>query len=112
MMGMAALALASCTNEDVVNIPENKAIGFDAFVGNTTKAVTPLDLAGLKGADGGFYVFGGYETVPDVFNNTNVKWNGSAWAYSPLNYWKVGEEYKFAAYAPAINVTPTTQVVH
>lgn len=107
MMGMAALAFASCTNEDVVNIPENKAIGFDAFVGNTTKAVTPLDLAGLKAENAGFYVFGGYETVTDVFNNTNVKWNGSAWAYSPLNYWKVGEEYKFAAYAPAINVTPT-----
>ena len=113
MMGMAALALASCTNEDVVNIPENKAIGFDAFVGNTTKAVTPLDLAGLKGADGGFYVFGGYETVPDVFDNTKVTWKGNpdgeggSWAYSPLNYWKVGEEYKFAAYAPAINVTPT-----
>lgn len=107
MMGMAALAFASCTNEDVVNIPENKAIGFDAFVGNTTKAVTPLDLAGLKAENAGFYVFGGYETVTDVFNNTNVKWNGSAWAYSPLNYWKVGEKYKFAAYAPDINVDPT-----
>lgn len=113
MMGMAALAFASCTNEDVVNIPENKAIGFDAFVGNTTKAVTPLDLAGLKGADGGFYVFGGYETVPDVFDNTKVTWKGNpdgeggSWAYSPLNYWKKGETYKFAAYAPALNVVPT-----
>lgn len=112
MMGMAALALASCTNEEVVNIPTSKAIGFDAFVGNTTKAVTPLDLAGLKGADGGFYVFGGYATVPDVFNNTKVTWKGNpdgtsgSWAYSPLNYWKVDEMYKFAAYAPAINVVP------
>ncbi len=106
MMGMAALALASCTNEDVVNIPENKAIGFDVFVGNTTKAVTPIDLDALKAGDG-FYVFGGYEKVPDVFANTNVAWKNSAWSYSPLNYWKVGEEYKFAAYAPAINVTPT-----
>lgn len=113
MMGMAALALASCTNEEVVNIPTSKAIGFDAFVGNTTKAVTPLDLAGLKGADGGFYVFGGYATVTDVFNNTKVTWKGNpdgtsgSWAYSPLNYWKVDEMYKFAAYAPAINVVPT-----
>lgn len=106
VMGMAALALASCTNEEVVNIPSSKAIGFDAFVGNTTKAVTPLDLDGLKSGEG-FYVFGGYETVTDVFKNTNVKWNSSAWAYSPLNYWKVDEEYKFAAYAPAINVVPT-----
>lgn len=113
MMGMAALALASCTNEEMVNIPTSKAIGFDAFVGNTTKAVTPLDLAGLKGADGGFYVFGGYATVTDVFNNTKVTWKGNpdgtsgSWAYSPLNYWKVDEMYKFAAYAPAINVVPT-----
>lgn len=113
MMGMAALALASCTNEEMVNIPTSKAIGFDAFVDNTTKAVTPLDLAGLKGADGGFYVFGGYADVPGVFNNTKVTWKGNsegtggAWAYSPLNYWKKGETYKFAAYAPALNVTPT-----
>ena len=113
MMGMAALVLASCTNEEVVNIPTSKAIGFDAFVGNTTKAVIPLDLAGLKGADGGFYVFGGYATVTDVFNNTKVTWKGNpdgtsgSWAYSPLNYWKVDEMYKFAAYAPAINVVPT-----
>lgn len=108
MMGMAALALASCTNEEVVNIPSSKAIGFDAFVGNTTKVaiVSPVDLDALKAGDG-FYVFGGYEKVPDVFANTNVKWNSSAWAYSPLNYWKVDEMYKFAAYAPAINVVPT-----
>lgn len=106
MMGMAALALASCTNEEMVNIPTSKAIGFDVFVGNTTKAVTPIDLDALKAGDG-FYVFGGYEKVPDVFANTNVKWNSSAWAYSPLNYWKVGEQYKFAAYAPDINVDPT-----
>ena len=113
LMGMAALVLASCTNDEVMNMPSSKAIGFDAFVGNTTKVVTPLDLNGLKGADGGFYVFGGYETVTDVFENTKVTWKGNSenaggsWAYSPLNYWKVGESYKFAAYAPAINVTPT-----
>lgn len=109
MMGMAALALASCTNEEMVNIPTSKGIGFDVFVGNTTKdvaAVSPIDLDALKAGDG-FYVSGGYEKVPDVFENKQVKWNGSAWAYSPLNYWKVGEKYKFAAYAPAINVTPT-----
>lgn len=107
MMGMVVAALASCTNEDVVSIPSSKAIGFDAFVGNTTKAVTPIDLPGLKGDDGGFYVFGGYETLPSVFNNTHITWNGSSWEYSPLSYWKEGESYKFAAYAPALNVTPT-----
>lgn len=107
MMGMAALALASCTNEEVVNIPTSKAIGFDAFVGNTTKApVTTIDEDELKAGDG-FLVFGGYETLPTVFDNTPVKWNGASWAYSPLSYWKEGEFYKFAAYAPAVNVKPT-----
>lgn len=38
MLGVAALALASCTNEEVLNVSDSRAIGFDAFVGKTTKA--------------------------------------------------------------------------
>ena len=30
--GVAALALASCTQNEVLNVNESRAIGFDAFV--------------------------------------------------------------------------------
>lgn len=106
ILGVAVAVITSCTNTEVTEVAEYRTIGFDAFVGNTTKAVSPIDLAALKAENGGFYVYGGYATVDDVFNNTRVYWKESSWVYTPLSYWKEGETYKFAAYAPALNVTP------
>lgn len=113
MMGMAALALASCTNEEVVNIPSSKVIGFDAFVGINTKADNPgadateTDLAALQQSGAGFYVYGGYQTVPNVFAGTQVTYEGGTWGYKPVSYWVENEVYKFNAYAPDMGVTPT-----
>ena len=39
MLGAAAMMLASCTQNEVVEVAESRAIGFDAFVNNNTKAV-------------------------------------------------------------------------
>lgn len=107
----ATLMLASCTQNEVVEMPATRAIGFGTYVGNTSRAAaedTSLDF--LKDADkgNGFYVFGSYaedskEVV--VFNGvssqSHVIYNGSAWGYSPMNYWSVGKKYTFAAYGPA-----------
>ena len=42
MLGVAVAALASCTQNEVVDIAESNAIKFDnAFVGNATKATAP-----------------------------------------------------------------------
>ena len=39
LLGMAVAALASCTNEEVTQVAENRTIGFaGAFVDNATKA--------------------------------------------------------------------------
>lgn len=51
LMGMAAMTLASCTNE-VLKVADMHTIGFDAFVGNTTRAVTEVKTLN------NFYVFG------------------------------------------------------
>lgn len=101
MLGVAAIALASCTQNEVVDVVESRAIGFDAFVGNSTKAVTDITKKDLTK----FYVFGDYgEGASVAFSNTEVEGtNGNP--YIPKNpaYWKTGENYTFGAYADGKN---------
>lgn len=99
MLGVAAMALASCTNEEVLNVAENRAIGFDAFVGKPTKAVM-TDEAFRE-----FSVFGGYEgSLNNVFDNQKVSsTDGTNWTYSPTKYWTEGKTYTFQAYSPFID---------
>lgn len=119
-MGMLAMAVASCTNEEVVDIPSSKGISFNnPYVGTSVRAVhngkvaNETTLETLKGKEGdpdwipgtGFYVYGGYKDV-QVFNKTHVTYDGG-WGYEPLSYWVDGENYKFLAYAPDMGVTPT-----
>lgn len=109
-MGLLAMAVASCTNEEVVDMPASKGISFNnPYVGTSVRAVDAIEtnLGMLQKADSGFYAYGGYETVTDVFNKTHVTYNSGAWEYSPVNYWVVGEKYKFITYAPDMSVTPT-----
>lgn len=110
MMGAALLALASCTNEETVNIPSTRGIAFGSpYVGITTKAatVTITDLTALQTQGAGFYVWGGYQSVPQVFADTHVTYAGGTWGYEPTSYWVIDENYKFLAYAPEMGVTPT-----
>lgn len=97
MLGAAAMVLASCTNEEVLNVSDSRAIGFNTFVNNNTKAVTNIETATLTK----FYVFGDYSDGASVaFSNTEVNGtNGST--YTPVNpaYWQAGETYTFGAYS-------------
>ena len=89
MMGMAALALAGCTNEEVLNVSDGLAIGFDAFVGNMTKSVTEVKTL----TD--FYVFG-------KLGADETSWNGQIFNNEPntaVYYWQQGKHYRFGAYA-------------
>lgn len=99
MLGVAALALASCTNEEVLNVSDSRAIGFDAFVGKTTKAdITDANIRE-------FYVYGGYDNnLTNVFNNVKVytEDEGATWKYDNTQYWTAGKTYKFQGYAPEI----------
>lgn len=109
----ATLMLASCTQNEVVEMPATRAIGFGTYVGNTSRAVPETTVEFLQDAGNGFYVFGSYiddaskEVV--VFDGktpgSHVTSSGStgkpAWGYSPINYWSVGKDYKFVAYGPA-----------
>ena len=90
VLGVAVAALASCTNEEVVSVPEGSAIQFSQFVNNNTKAVTPVTSI----PDGGYYVIGWYGdatgayTEPVFTNETNTT----------TYYWMAGKFYKFASY--------------
>lgn len=104
MLGVAALALASCTNEEVLNVSDSRAIGFDAFVGKTTKAdITDANISE-------FYVYGGYDNnLTNVFDNVKVytEDEGTTWKYDNTQYWTVGKTYKFQGYAPTTTARVT-----
>lgn len=93
MLGAAAMMLASCTQNEVLEVSESRAIGFNGTgIDNITRAdITNADFAQ-------FYVYGGYNTS-DLFQGTEVNKSGSNWTYNPTQYWKEGS-WKFGAYAP------------
>ncbi len=95
MLGAVAMVLASCTNEEVLNVSDSRAIGFSSFVGNNTRADITND------AFPEFIVYGGYDATTPIFDKVKVTNSGSDWTYTPPQYWVAGETYKFAAYAPA-----------
>lgn len=102
MCGITALAFASCTQNEVLNVNENRAINFDGFVGKPTKAAVNSvnDLTA-------FQVFGGYDTSYDnVYDDVAVTRSGDAgsytWTPAETKYWQQGYTYTFNAYAPAL----------
>ena len=89
LLCIAAAALASCTNEEVVNMPENRAIQFNAFANAATRA-NAADNEVTSITD--FYVFGEYGytgTATTVFNNE---------LSSKQAYWQPSQTYRFGGY--------------
>ena len=108
MMGIAALALASCAQEEVVETsPSNvnqREIGFEMYVGNPTKAV--IDDTNPLTA---FKVWGGYDgELDNVFNDLQIDKPETEGVWKPATasaqYWAPGKQYYFAAYAPTTGV--------
>ena len=112
MLGVAVAALTSCTESEVLDVPESKLIAFDTHVDKSTRAVN-----NLLGNDNiaKFYVYGVKGSkVGDVFTNedspdllfdrievsrtkTDQVW--SAFSYSDLKAWEMGKYYRFAGYS-------------
>ena len=99
MLGAAAMVLASCTQNEVLNVSDSRAIGFNGTgIDNITKA----DITSTSFEQ--FYVYGGYGENA-VFNGISVTKSGQAWGYSPTQYWANGT-WNFAGYAGGDGVTP------
>lgn len=98
-LGIAATAmLASCTNDETVEMNPQSAIGFETFVDKSTRAtdVTTADLAA-------FELYGWRTkgtTTEQIFNAQEVTANNGVCTYSPLQYWIGGYNYTFEAIAP------------
>lgn len=69
---MAALTLVSCSSDDLNSLSDNssknEAISFDGYLGRSAVAVngsrgSVLDLPALQGENGGFGVFGNYNST-------------------------------------------------
>ena len=101
VLGVAVAALASCTNEEVTEFAQDRAIGFNAFANNSTKA----DISGKGDATNfnKFYVFGDTQASggswENVFTNTEVAYETNEWNVQKDAYWVANNAYEFAAYS-------------
>lgn len=100
MLGAATMMLASCTQNEVLEVSESRAIGFN---GTGIDNITRADIT--SSAFTHFYVYGGYKETA-IFDKTEVKYNNSDWEYTPTKYWANGT-WKFAGYEGGDGVTPT-----
>lgn len=109
----AALALAfvaSCSNEEVVEMAQKEAIAFDkTFVNNSTRSVVDPSYNN----DNLFrdFTVNGFVNQTQLFNNKTVTakdvaadaavTTNAAWEYSGVQYWVPDALYSFCAIAPS-----------
>lgn len=93
LLAAAAAAFASCTQNEVMEVAENRAIGFNGFVNNNTRAVTVVT------ALTNFYVFAEFGESNGTYG-TQVYANESN---SVVHYWQASKYYSFGAYADGEN---------
>ncbi len=96
LIAASAFALASCSNDEVVDMQKQSAIGFDSYVGKTTRA-TDATMSSLSEIS--VYGYIGEATPLKIFDNQKVTKSGTEWTYSPLQYWVAGKNYFFTAIA-------------
>lgn len=102
MIGLAATAmLASCSNDETVEMAQQKAIGFsNAFVNNGTRSIVDPSFTTETLEDFAVY---GFTQAGQIFKGDRVYKGGLAstgWSYEQLQYWVPGNTYTFGAIAP------------
>ena len=118
LLGVAVAALTSCTQSEVLDIPESRTISFETFLGKSSRATEYYDVSSvmLKGtgpADNDlnkFWVFGSFDSEvdandePNLFNKTLLSWdiNNSSFSYTDPKQWYEGF-YNFSAYSDGNN---------
>lgn len=106
LIGLTAAAmLASCSNDETVEMAQQKAIGFsNAFVNNGTRSVVDPSFTTTSLNDFAVY---GFTQNGQIFDGVKVSKGGAAWSYDNVQYWVPGNTYTFGAIAPhsAANVS-------
>ena len=131
ILAAAALALAACNKQEApapAELSAPAAISFDGYLNRGV--ATRSGAAGLMDATllqaQGFGVFGYYtdfnayddQATPNFMYNQKVTYSGGNWEYAPVKYWpnEYGDKalsddidkVSFFAYAPYVEVTPST----
>lgn len=112
MIGLAATAmLASCSNDETVEMAQQKAIGFsNAFVNNGTRSIVDPSFTTKTLEDFAVY---GFTQAGQIFKGDKVYKGGPAstgWSYDVLQYWVPGNTYTFGAIAPHSVATNVSDV--
>lgn len=102
LIGLTAAAMmASCSNDETVEMAQQKAISFsNAFVNNGTRSIVDPSFTTENLTDFAVY---GFTQNGQIFNGVKVSKGGSAstgWSYANLQYWVPGNTYTFGAIAP------------
>lgn len=102
MIGLTAAAmLASCSNDETVEMAQQKAISFsNAFVNNGTRSIVDPSFTTENLTDFAVY---GFTQEGQIFNGEKVSKGGTTstgWSYDNVQYWVPGNTYTFGAIAP------------
>ncbi len=95
LLGMAVAAFSSCTNEEVTDVAQNRAIQFDTFVNNNTRAVTEVGSGIGQTQLTSYYLFGKYGDGAENYSDPVFANEPS----SAIAYWTANKYYAFGAYA-------------
>lgn len=95
-LAVAATAMfVSCSNDEVVDMPQGRAIAFDTFVNKSTRAAEDVTKANLSA----FEVYG-WRGENLIFDKQTVTASNGTCTYTPVQYWVGGYAYNFEAVAP------------
>lgn len=99
LIGLTTAAmLASCSNDETVEMAQQKAIGFsNAFVNNGTRGSVDPSFTTTSLNDFAVY---GFTQNGQIFTGEKVSKTGDAWSYDNVQYWVPGNTYTFGAIAP------------
>lgn len=102
LIGLTAAAmLASCSNDETVEMAQQKAISFsNAFVNNGIRSIVDPSFTTTSLNDFAVY---GFTQNGQIFNGEEVSKGGDAstgWSYDNVQYWVPGNTYTFGAIAP------------
>ena len=100
----AVAAMASCSKTDLIETANDQnAINFNAFFHKATKAnlttsdnIAAFEVTAMLGTN-------------TYFSQIAVSKSGSAWTYSPVQYWPATGELDFFAWAPTTSGTGITR---
>ena len=106
----AVVALAACSQEDVIVADKGAAIGFDTFVENSTRSVDDPSFTNDENKMFSDFAVYGYVNGAVLLDGVRVAKEDleedqktTGWEYEGTQYWIAGANYNFNAVAPLTN---------